>query len=94
MMRMGVLDAETMQPYVKPLFNSTDLQELPDFHVIARMLVNGFPQRPFVFNTIPMPEMRINKNMDQIVDSLRRWHSKPVSEVEKQINERLNIEVQ
>ncbi len=54
MFRMGVPDAEKMQPYVKPDFTMGDLQELPDFHVIARMLVHNFPQKPFVFNTMAM----------------------------------------
>ncbi|MCE5256797.1 MAG: type IV secretion system DNA-binding domain-containing protein [Spirochaetaceae bacterium] len=90
MFRMGVLDVEKMQPYVKPSFTARDLQELPDFHAIARMLVHNFPQRPFVFNTVAMTEKAHSQNLpEDIMDILRKCYSKPTREVEQEITARL-----
>lgn len=90
MFRMGVIDADVMQPYVKPSFGAGDLQELPDFHAIGRMLVHNYPQRPFVFNTMPMNGRGNSRDLPEIIDHLRKRYSRPTSEVERQINARLS----
>lgn len=89
MFRIGVVDSARMHPYVKPYFSVGDLQELPDFHAIARMLVHNLPQRPFVFRTIAMNEKTIPPDTPRVIDQLRRRCSRPRREVEQQINERL-----
>lgn len=90
MFRMGVLDAERMAPYVKPTYGPADLQELPDFHTITRMLVHNVPQRPFVFNTVAMNEQRSSRDLPEMIDHLRRRYSTPSAEVEARICARLN----
>ena len=46
--RLGAPDAERLAVYVRPQFSAQALQNLPNFHAVARMLVEGEPTRPFV----------------------------------------------
>ncbi len=52
MLRLGILDGDVMQVYTKPELDGQDLQNLPDFHVAARMLNRNAPGKPFVFKTL------------------------------------------
>lgn len=52
--RLGAMDAEKMGAYTKPALQVQDLQDLPDFHVAARLLNRNVPGKPFVFKTNPM----------------------------------------
>jgi hypothetical protein len=49
--RLGVLDAERMALYMQPQVSARDLQDLPNFHVAAKLLTDGRPSRAFVFRT-------------------------------------------
>jgi len=66
--RLGVIDSEKLEAYTRPELRAGDLQQLPDFHVAARMLTQNKPQKPFVFKTAPMPEAHDNCNPDDIID--------------------------
>ena len=87
--RLGVRDAEIMQAYMKPVFKSEDLQELPDFHVASRMLVHNTPQKPFVFKTRPMSINGNGPNADQIIENSRARYATPRLKVEWDIMRRL-----
>ena len=82
MFRLGVKDAEQMEPYVKPLLTSQDLQELPDFHVAGRLLNNNAPVRPFIFKTVPISTPSNAQHSHNIVDHSRTKYSTPVAKVE------------
>ena len=90
MFRTGILDSDRMAHYVRPAYTAADLQELPDFHVISRMLAHNVPQRPFVFNTLPVNAKNTSHDLPQIIDHLRRKYSTPSYEVESQIIARYN----
>ena len=51
MFRLGAPDADKMELYTKPELKSRVLQDLPNYHVIARLLSKGLPTRPFIFQT-------------------------------------------
>lgn len=53
MLRMGVLDSDTLKLYTKPDIDAQDLQNLPDFNVAARLMSRNAPTKPFVFTTLP-----------------------------------------
>lgn len=91
MFRTGILDSDRMAHYVRPVYTASDLQELPDYHVISRMLVNNAPQRPFVFNTLPVAAKNTSRDLPEIIDHLRRKYSTPRYEVESQIIARYNF---
>ncbi len=52
-LRTGPEDAPVLEPFVGPDLSVRDLQELPDFHAVARLLVGSRPCRPFVMRTRP-----------------------------------------
>jgi len=55
--RPGVKDVERLLPYVNPPFNREELLGLKNYVAVARLLVQGMPQPPFVFETVrEMPE--------------------------------------
>ena len=91
MFRMGILDADRMAPYARPAYRAQDLQELPDYHVISRMLAHNVPQRPFVFNTLPVGPKNTSRDLQEIIDHLRRRYSTPTYEVESQIIARYSL---
>ncbi|MEI8045132.1 MAG: TraM recognition domain-containing protein, partial [Verrucomicrobiota bacterium] len=51
--RIGPRDAEKLWPYTEPEFGSLDLQGLPNYHAVGRLLNAQGPTRPFVFQTLP-----------------------------------------
>lgn len=58
MFRLGVEDAVRLEAYARPEFMSADLQFLPDFRAVARILRDGQPLRPFGLSIDPMPPIR------------------------------------
>jgi hypothetical protein len=89
MMRIGAMDAEKLQTYTKPELTAEDLQELPDFHVAARMLVNNVPHRPFVFKTLPMPVKSGGVDVEQIIANSRNRYALPKVVVEEEITKKM-----
>ncbi len=63
-MRVGLDDAKLLEPHFLPQFNGRTLSQLPDRHVISRLLVDGRPSEPFVFSTLsPKPLDKANKDV-------------------------------
>ena len=50
--RLGALDAQQFEPYIRPALTARDLEDLPDHQVVARLLVEGSPTRPYVFKSL------------------------------------------
>ena len=92
--RMGAADAERLVAYTRPEVGAQDLQYLPDFHAVARLLHHNSPLRPFVFQTLPKPpKRRITQATAIIRDCIldhRRHYTRPVSEVEREIMRQAN----
>jgi hypothetical protein len=66
--RTGVRDAERIACYLKPNYSEMDIQYLPDYQVVAKMLVDGHPRPPFVFKTLPFKETAPNKELAKAVN--------------------------
>jgi DNA helicase HerA-like ATPase len=50
--RLGVPDAERLKPFLKP-FTPEQIQEMPNYHALVRLLDQEGPIGPFVMKTIP-----------------------------------------
>jgi len=50
--RLGVPDAERLKLFIDPV-SQQEMQELPNFHALARLLTPEGPVRPFVMRTLP-----------------------------------------
>ena len=87
--RVGPADAEKLWPYTEPEFGSIDIQGLPNFHAVGRLLTTKGPTRPFVFRTLPPKDDGGYTRAKPEVWQLRENHyTRPVAEVEAQILER------
>ncbi len=51
--RVGPLDSEQLVSFIAPAFSRHDIETLENRHVLARMLNEGRPMAPFVFETCP-----------------------------------------
>jgi hypothetical protein len=96
MFRLGAVDANRMEVYTKPELSARDLQDLPDHHVAARLLVRGHPTHPFVFRTLaPWSRNPANPTEDETVRIIHKMlqanqvsYTRLVAEVEKEIQTR------
>ena len=84
--RLGAPDASRLATYVQPELTARDVEDLPSFNVAARILVEGRPSRPFVFQTFPAPasmtpEERRTRRGEITVGQL--GYSRPVTDVEQ-----------
>ncbi len=93
--RMGAADAEKLVTYTRPELGSQDLQYLPDFHAVARLLKHNTPLRPFVFQTLPKQKRMMTAQTtrmvrDTILNNCRMHYTRSVLEVEREIIDRCN----
>jgi hypothetical protein len=85
--RLGAMDAEKIQIYTKPELQAQDLQDLPNFHVAAKLLVENAPTRAFVFRT---STASYNAAIDptKVISASRRKYARPKKQVEREIIKR------
>ncbi len=88
--RTSPMDAPHLQPFVGRELSAQDLQELPDFHAVVRLLVRGSPFRPFVLRTYPPMEDRGKVRCARAVRRVaRERYARPRAEVEAELHARL-----
>ena len=51
--RMGPDDAEFMVKQLAPVFDTSDLMNLPNYHSAARLMIGGLPSQPFTMSDLP-----------------------------------------
>lgn len=91
-MRVGAPDAEALSDILGGHMSATILRNLPDFHVAARMLQDGRPTMPFVFQTLkPEPAILIRATRLQITRNTLSKRSRDVGAVEREIAERVRL---
>jgi tRNA isopentenyl-2-thiomethyl-A-37 hydroxylase MiaE len=84
--RIGPSDAEKLWPYTEPEFGSLDLQGLPNYHAVGRLLTAQGPTRPFVFRTLPPTRPRGYKRAGAEAWAIKeRSFARPIAEVEAEI---------
>jgi hypothetical protein len=87
--RVGTADAEFLSKQFAPLFDTDDLQRVPNFNAIVRMLVGGIPTQPFSMAGLP-PLGSPNKELGDALKQLSAAKfGRPKAVVEKEIFERL-----
>ncbi len=86
--RTGPLDAPHLAPFVGPTVGGQDLQHLPDFHAVVRLLANGTPLPPFVVRTRPPASPSDAVACARAIRRLsRRRYTRPRAEVEAELRE-------
>lgn len=87
--RLGTNDAEFLAKYFSPVFDIHDLQRVPNFNSITRMLIGGVPTQPFSMATLPS----LGRPNPQLASALKQLSAakfgRPRAKVEAEIFERL-----
>ncbi len=84
--RIGPSDAERLWPYTAPEFDSLDLQGLPNFHAVGRLLIAQGPTRPFVFRTLPPTAApRYRSGRAEVWTTREKSFTTPIVKVEAEI---------
>ncbi len=87
--RVGTNDAEFLAKYFSPVFDTSDLQRIPNANSVVRMLIGGVPTQPFSMATMP-PLGSPNKQLAEALKQLSAAkYGRPKGAVEKEIFERL-----
>ena len=89
--RVGTADAEALKRVFDPVFDENDLERMPNFNSIVRMLIGGVPTQPFSMANLP----QLGKPNDKLADALKQLsaakYGKPKGVVEKEIFERFKV---
>lgn len=90
--RVGTTDAEFLAKQFAPVFDIEDLQFIPNYNTVIRMMIGGVPVQPFSMATLPP----LGSSNQQLADALKQlsWakYGRPRAEVERLIFERLKTE--
>jgi len=83
--RVGTADADFLANQFSPVFNSDDLQRIPNYNTVTRMLIGGVPTQPFSMAGLPP----LGNPKKELADALKQLsaakHGRPRAVVEKEI---------
>lgn len=83
--RIGAADAEFLETEFAPTFTPTDMVNLPKYHIILKLMINGVASEPFSAVTIPPSPDFFTGNSQKVIKVSRERYSNPVAEVEERI---------
>lgn len=90
--RPGAPDANRVNLYLQNRFTEAELVNFPNWHVIARILIDNVPSIPFVFNTVINDLQPNNEIASYYREMSKRKYGRPSEIVEREINKRLMID--
>lgn len=82
--RVGAEDARWLAREFRPVFDETDLTGLPNYHIYLKLLIDGFPSRPFSARTLAVPES-VRSHKERIIEGSRRRYARSRQTVENEI---------
>lgn len=87
--RVGTTDAEFLAKQFAPVFEIDDLQFIPNYNMVVRMMIGGVPVQPFSMAGLPP----LGNPNQQLADALKQLSAakfgRPRQQVETEIFERL-----
>lgn len=90
--RVGTNDAEFLAKYFAPVFDIHDLQRIPNYNSVTRMLIGGVPTQPFSMTALPP----LGKPNPKLASALKQLSAakfgNPRAKVEANIFNRLKTE--
>lgn len=90
--RVGTNDAEFLTKQFQPTFDLDDLQFLPNYNTVVRMMIGGVPVQPFSMATLPP----LGSPNQQLAEALKQLsaakYGRPRAQVEKEIFKRLETQ--
>lgn len=90
--RVGAADAEYLETEFEPSFTPNDIVNLPKFHVILRLMINGVASDPFTAVTIPVDESWRVGDGEKVIKVSRERYANPRDVVEDKIQRWMGTE--
>jgi len=82
--RVGAEDAKYLAKEFSPVFEESDLINLPNYHIYLKLLIDGTTSEPF--SAITMPQAVRNRSYkDKVIKHSRKMYSRPRKSVEQEI---------
>jgi len=85
--RVGPEDAQTLEAQFLPVFNASDLMNVPNRNAYVRVLADGTPTKPFSIGTLP-PAVIDRSRVEQLIKDSAARYGRPRAEVEAEIAQR------
>lgn len=82
--RIGAEDAKYLAKEFSPVFDESDLINLPNYRIYIKLMINGGTSQPFSASTLP-PVERNKSYKNKIIDFSRKRYTKPRISVERNI---------
>ena len=82
--RIGAEDAKYLAQEFAPVFNETDLINLPNFHIYLKLMIDGITSQPFSAATLKLREMNTS-HKKEIIEFSREQYTRPRRAVEQQM---------
>jgi DNA helicase HerA-like ATPase len=82
--RIGAEDAKYLAQEFAPVFDETDLINLPNFHIYLKLMIDGQTSQPFSAKTLRLREINTSHKEEIIVNS-RNMYTRQRADVERDI---------
>ena len=90
--RIGAADAEFMETEFEPTFTPNDLVNLPKYHIVLRLMINGMASEPFSAVTLAPNDAYLTNASEKVIKVSRERYANPVFEVEEKISRWMGAE--
>jgi hypothetical protein len=90
-LRVGIDDAEFLAKQFAPIFDSDDLQRIPNGNAVVRTLINGVPTQPFSMAGLPPLDVKNTELADALKQLTAAKYGRSKAVVEKEIMERISV---
>jgi len=82
--RVGADDARYLAREFSPVFDETDLINLPNHHIYLKLMIDGRSSQPFSATTMPLVE-KAGSFKQKIIETSREKYARPRIQVEKEL---------
>jgi hypothetical protein len=82
--RVGAEDAKYLAKEFSPVFDESDLINLPNHHIYLKLMIDGRSSQPFSAITLPLIE-KTESHKQKIIETSREKYAKPRNQVEIEI---------
>jgi type IV secretory pathway TraG/TraD family ATPase VirD4 len=82
--RVGAEDAKYLAREFSPVFDETDLINLPNHHIYLKLMIDGRSSQPFSAITLPLVE-KTESHKQKIIETSREKYARPRNQVEIEI---------
>lgn len=85
--RIGADDAEALVKEFTPQFDENDLVNIPKYHALIKLMIDGISSEPFLASTIRLPEIKEDQHLivEEIIRNSREQYAVPRAIVEEKI---------